>query len=82
MSLVGPRPALPEETIRSSDLERGRLRVTPAVTGLWQVNGRHDLWFEDDVRDDLFSVENWSLTMDLDILATTVPALLGGRGSY
>ena len=82
MSLVGPRPALPEETIRYSDLERGRLRVKPGVTGLWQVNGRHDLAFADYVRYDLFYVENWSLTMDLYILAKTVPALLGGRGSY
>ena len=82
MSLVGPRPALPEETIRYSDLQRGRLRVKPGVTGLWQVNGRHDLSFEDYVRYDLFYVENWSLTMDLYILAKTVPALLGGRGSY
>ncbi len=82
MSLVGPRPALPEETMRYTDPQRDRLRVKPGVTGLWQVNGRHDLSFEDYVRYDLFYVENWSLTMDLYILAKTVPALLGGRGSY
>ena len=82
MSLVGPRPALPEEAMRYADSQRGRLRVKPGVTGLWQVNGRHDLAFEDYVRYDLFYVENWSLTMDLYILAKTVPALLGGRGSY
>jgi exopolysaccharide biosynthesis polyprenyl glycosylphosphotransferase len=82
MSLVGPRPALPEETMRYSDSQRGRLRVKPGVTGLWQVNGRHDLSFEDYVRYDLFYVENWSLTMDLYILAKTIPALLGGCGSY
>jgi exopolysaccharide biosynthesis polyprenyl glycosylphosphotransferase len=82
MSLVGPRPALPEEATRYSDLHRGRLRVKPGVTGLWQVNGRHDLAFEDYVRYDLFYVENWSLTMDLYILAKTIPALLRARGSY
>jgi exopolysaccharide biosynthesis polyprenyl glycosylphosphotransferase len=82
MSLVGPRPALPEEALRYADLQRGRLRVKPGVTGLWQVNGRHELAFEDYVRYDLFYVENWSLTMDLYILAKTIPALLGGRGSY
>jgi exopolysaccharide biosynthesis polyprenyl glycosylphosphotransferase len=82
MSLVGPRPALPEEAMRYADSQRGRLRVKPGVTGLWQVNGRHDLTFDDYVRYDLFYVENWSLTMDLYILAKTIPALLGGRGSY
>ena len=82
MSLVGPRPALPEETMRYAESQRGRLRVKPGVTGLWQVNGRHDLAFEDYVRYDLFYVENWSLTMDLYILAKTIPALLTARGSY
>jgi exopolysaccharide biosynthesis polyprenyl glycosylphosphotransferase len=82
MSLVGPRPALPEETSRYAESQRGRLRVKPGVTGLWQVNGRHDLAFEDYVRYDLFYVENWSLTMDFYILAKTIPALLTARGSY
>ena len=82
MSLVGPRPALPEETARYAESQRGRLRVKPGVTGLWQVNGRHDLVFDDYVRYDLFYVENWSLTMDLYILAKTIPALLTARGSY
>jgi exopolysaccharide biosynthesis polyprenyl glycosylphosphotransferase len=82
MSLVGPRPALPEETLRYAESQRGRLRVKPGVTGLWQVNGRHDLAFEDYVRYDLFYVENWSLTMDFYILAKTIPALLTARGSY
>ncbi len=82
MSLVGPRPALPEEVDRYAESQRGRLRVKPGVTGLWQVNGRHDLVFDDYVRYDLFYVENWSLTMDLYILAKTVPALLTARGSY
>ena len=82
MSLVGPRPALPEETTHYAESHRGRLRVKPGLTGLWQVNGRHDLVFDDYLRYDLFYVENWSLTMDLYILAKTVPALLSGRGSY
>lgn len=82
MSLVGPRPALPDETMRYVEAQRARLRVKPGVTGLWQVNGRHDLAFEDYVRYDLFYVENWSLTMDLYILAKTIPALLTARGSY
>ena len=82
MSLVGPRPALPEETTRYAEVQRRRLRVKPGVTGLWQVNGRHDLVFDDCLRYDLFYVENWSMTMDLYILAKTIPALLTARGSY
>jgi exopolysaccharide biosynthesis polyprenyl glycosylphosphotransferase len=82
MSMVGPRPALPEETARYDERWRDRLRVKPGLTGLWQVNGRHDLGFDDYVRYDLFYVTNWSLTLDLYILAKTVPALLTTRGSY
>ena len=82
MSLVGPRPALPEEASCYAEAQRGRLRVKPGVTGLWQVNGRHDLVFEDYLRYDLFYVENWSLTLDLYILAKTIPALLTAHGSY
>jgi exopolysaccharide biosynthesis polyprenyl glycosylphosphotransferase len=82
MSLVGPRPALPSETANYDDRWRGRLRVKPGLTGLWQINGRHDLVFEDYIRYDLFYVDNWSLTMDLYILAKTLPALLSGHGSY
>ena len=82
MSMVGPRPALPEETARYDERWRDRLRVKPGLTGLWQVNGRHDLGFDDYVRYDLFYVTNWSLTMDLYILAKTLPALVSTRGSY
>lgn len=52
------------------------------TSGLWQLNGRHDLSFGDYVRYDLFYDENWSLNMELYILAKTVPALFGGRRSY
>jgi exopolysaccharide biosynthesis polyprenyl glycosylphosphotransferase len=82
MSLVGPRPALPEEALNYDERVRGRLRVKPGLTGLWQVNGRHELVFEDYLRYDLFYVENWSVMMDLYILAKTVPALIAARGSY
>jgi exopolysaccharide biosynthesis polyprenyl glycosylphosphotransferase len=82
MSLVGPRPALPRETVRYSTELRARLRVKPGLTGLWQVNGRHELPFADYVRYDLFYIENWSLGLDLYVIAKTIPALLGRRGSY
>ena len=82
MSLVGPRPALPRETARYTSKLRSRLRVKPGLTGLWQVNGRHELPFADYIRYDLFYVENWSLGLDLYVIAKTIPALLGRRGSY
>ena len=82
MSLVGPRPALPGETARYTNRLRTRLQVKPGLTGLWQVNGRHELPFADYIRYDLFYVENWSLGLDLYVIGKTVPALLGRRGSY
>ena len=71
MSLVGPRPALPDETARYGDHMRRRLVVKPGITGLWQVSGRSDLAWEEAVRLDLRYVENWSLALDLQILWKT-----------
>lgn len=82
MSLVGPRPPLPEEVTRYEDWHFERLEVLPGITGLWQVSGRADLAFEESVRLDLFYVENWSLAYDLYILAKTIPVLLSKRGAY
>ena len=80
MSLVGPRPPLPEEVARYDDWLRGRIKVKPGMTGLWQVNGRHQLSFADYVRYDLFYVENWSVASDLHILWRTLPAVLSRSG--
>ncbi len=82
MSLVGPRPALPDEAARYGDYVRRRLAVKPGITGLWQVNGRSDLSWEESVRLDLRYVENWSLVLDLQILWKTGSAVLGGSGAY
>jgi len=82
MSLVGPRPALPDETARYSDLMRRRLVVKPGITGLWQVSGRTDLSWEDAVRLDLRYVENWSFALDLLILWKTGSAIIRGSGAY
>ena len=82
MSLVGPRPPLPEEVTRYEDWQFDRLEVPPGISGLWQVSGRSDLSFDDCVRLDLFYIENWSLAYDLYILAKTVPVLLSQRGAY
>jgi exopolysaccharide biosynthesis polyprenyl glycosylphosphotransferase len=82
MSLVGPRPALPAERDNWAPEVALRLRAKPGLTGLWQVSGRHELAFEDYVRYDLFYVENWSLGLDLEIIARTIPALLSRAGAY
>ena len=82
MSLVGPRPALPEEAAMYGDYVRRRLAVKPGLTGLWQVNGRSDLSWEESVRLDLRYVENWSFVLDLQILWKTCSAVVRGFGAY
>jgi lipopolysaccharide/colanic/teichoic acid biosynthesis glycosyltransferase len=82
MSLVGPRPALPNEVANYEDWHRDRLEVPPGLTGLWQVRGRSELSFDDYVRLDLFYIENWSITYDLFILAKTIPSVLTRKGAF
>ena len=82
MSLVGPRPSLPEEVELYEEWHFDRLEVRPGITGLWQVSGRSQLSFDDYVRLDVFYIENWSIAYDLFILAKTPAAVLSGRGSY
>lgn len=82
MSLVGPRPPLPEEVAQYGDDVRRRLLVKPGVTGLWQISGRSDLSWDESVLLDLRYVENWSLTFDLMILWKTVFAVTRGAGAY
>ena len=82
MSLVGPRPPLPEEVTQYEDWHFDRLEAPPGITGLWQISGRSELSFDDCVRLDVFYIENWSLAYDLYILAKTVPVLLRHRGAY
>ncbi len=82
MSLVGPRPALPNEVAQYQDWHRKRLEVQPGVTCLWQVSGRSDLTFDEGVMLDIYYAENWSLLLDLRILLRTVPQVLFGEGAY
>jgi exopolysaccharide biosynthesis polyprenyl glycosylphosphotransferase len=82
MSLVGPRPPLPREVAEYAFDVRRRLVVKPGLTGLWQVSGRSDLSWEEAIRLDLRYVENWSLPMDLLILARTVIAVFRSSGAY
>jgi exopolysaccharide biosynthesis polyprenyl glycosylphosphotransferase len=82
MSLVGPRPPLPDEVDRYHQDVRRRLLVKPGMTGLWQVSGRSDLTWDESVRLDLYYVENWSLGLDLTIIARTIWVVLRSRGAY
>ncbi len=82
MSLVGPRPPLPEECAAYDPDIRRRLLVKPGLTGLWQISGRSDLSWEEAVRLDLRYVEDWSLALDAVILWKTLRAVLYGQGAY
>ena len=82
MSLVGPRPLPLRDYEQLEDWHRKRYNVLPGVTGLWQISGRSNLGFDDLVRLDFYYLENWSLWMDIAILAKTIPAVLAGRGAY
>lgn len=81
MSLVGPRPPLPEEVDQYARWQRRRLSMRPGLTGLWQVTARDEpdvaLW----IALDLEYIDQWSLVGDLQLLARTVPAVLSGRGA-
>jgi exopolysaccharide biosynthesis polyprenyl glycosylphosphotransferase len=81
MAVVGPRPALASEVGGWSPQLHQRLRVKPGITGMWQVSGRSDTTFNEYARLDLYYVDNWSLLVDLSILAKTIPAVFR-RGAY
>ncbi|MEV7420234.1 sugar transferase [Streptomyces sp. NPDC089919] len=82
MSLVGPRPPLPEEVAQYDEVELRRLAVRPGMTGLWQISGRSDLSWDETVQLDLQYVDNWSFTSDVDLVARTFRAVVDGRGAY
>lgn len=82
MSLVGPRPPLPEEVKEYSPEERLKLEVTPGITGLWQVSGRSDISFHEQVKLDVAYIKSQSLMGDFIILLKTIPAVLFGKGAY
>ncbi|MFH0905278.1 MAG: sugar transferase, partial [bacterium] len=82
MSLVGSRPALPNEVEQYADTTKRRLLVKPGVTGLWQVSGRSDASFEDYVQLDVYYLEHWSLWLDIKLILLTFRAVFARRGSY
>ena len=82
MSLVGPRPPVPPEVDLYGGVERRRLEVMPGLTCIWQVSGRSDIPFEQQVEMDLTYVHDQSWTLDLQLLLQTIPAVLTARGAY
>lgn len=82
MSLVGPRPPIPSEVARYSMRERQRLSVTPGLTCIWQVNGRSEIPFPQQVEMDIEYIKQKSISGDIKLIAKTVPAVIKGRGAY
>jgi lipopolysaccharide/colanic/teichoic acid biosynthesis glycosyltransferase len=82
MSIVGPRPALPDEVTHYSAYEANRLLAAPGMTGLWQVSGRSLLSFEEMVELDLRYVSGWSLWLDLQVMIRTIPTVISGKGAW
>ena len=82
MSLVGPRPPLPAEVQQYTLEDRKRLNVKPGLTCLWQIRGRSDIPFKEQVKLDKEYIQSNSLWQDLKILIQTIPAIISGKGAY
>ncbi|MGA2363670.1 MAG: sugar transferase [Candidatus Aminicenantales bacterium] len=82
MSLIGPRPTVPDEVEQYKAWQRRRFSMKPGITCLWQVNGRNNIGFEDWMKLDLEYLDNWSLWLDMKIMIKTVPVVLFGIGAY
>lgn len=82
MSLVGPRPPTPDEVELYEPWHRQRLQIMPGMTGLWQVNGRSDVPFDEMCLLDIYYIENWSIKLDIQILMMTLPRVLLRHGAY
>lgn len=81
MSLIGPRPPLPDEVAQYKPWQRRRLSVKPGITGMWQVSGRNQVDFDEWMELDLAYIDNWSLWLDLKILLKTIPVVLFSKGA-
>jgi exopolysaccharide biosynthesis polyprenyl glycosylphosphotransferase len=82
MSLVGPRPPIPEEVRQYAGWQRRRLRMRPGLTCLWAIDGRDSLDFESWIRKDLEYIDNWSLSLDWRVIVRTIPQVLSGKGAH
>lgn len=82
MSLIGPRPPTPDEVAMYKPWHRQRLETMPGITGLWQVSGRSDVPFDEMCLLDIYYIENWSISLDVQILMMTIPRVLLQQGAY
>lgn len=82
MSLIGPRMITPEELVEYEKWDVNLLTIQPGITGLWQVNGRSDVSYQERVRLDMYYVRNWSFWLDMNIILRTIPVILLGKGAY
>ena len=82
MSIVGPRPPIPEEVDRYERWQKRRLRMRPGLTCLWAVMGRDRLDFNAWMRTDISYIDNWSLKLDWSIILRTIPQVLAGKGAH
>jgi lipopolysaccharide/colanic/teichoic acid biosynthesis glycosyltransferase len=82
MSIVGPRPILPEEEIQLRDFHFRRQIAKPGLTGIWQVSGRKDTTWEERMEFDVRYVQEWSIGLDMILIARTFKAIASGNGSY
>ena len=82
MSIVGPRPIVTEEIIKYADNFNYYIRVRPGITGLWQVNGRNNIRYDERVEMDVWYVKNWSIWLDFILILKTIPALFNRVGAF
>ncbi|MDY0287621.1 MAG: sugar transferase [Sphaerochaeta sp.] len=82
MSIVGPRPPVPREVALYTQEDRRRLEVTPGLTGIWQVSGRSDIGFKEQVELDVLYIESHGFWLDIKLILKTIPAVLTGKGAY
>ena len=82
MSLVGPRPPIPEEVEKYEDWQLRRLEIKPGITCLWQIQGRSEISFQEWMKLDIWYIDHWSLWLDLKMLFQTIPVVIGRKGAY
>jgi len=82
MSIIGPRPPLPEEVKQYTHHQLHRLSVTPGLSCLWQISGRSEVSFYEWIELDIYYIEHRSFLLDLKILIRTIPVVVSGKGSY